>query len=119
VIAAPSQKASPGRRAGLAATKRDDLRLAAARCRRHVRANWSLTDLRETRCRQCTGPASLVLVIDSKEYDGGTQKRWRPTNDPQPAAAQQPTGLLVGRWGASRIFACLTCPDTPFMLDQQ
>ncbi|WP_344510933.1 hypothetical protein [Dactylosporangium maewongense] len=82
-------------------------------------ANWSLTDLRDTRCRQCTGPTSLVLVIDSKEYDGGTQKRWQPAKDPQPTAAQQPTGLLVGRWGALRIFACLTCPDAPFTLDQQ
>ncbi|MET7419132.1 hypothetical protein [Dactylosporangium sp. NPDC005555] len=58
-------------------------------------------------------------MIDSKEYDGGTERRWRPANDPQPAAAQEPTGVMVGRWGALRIFACLSCPDIPVVLNQQ
>lgn len=89
-------------------------------------ANWSLTDLGATPCPTCAGPTVLLLVIDSKEYDGGTRDRWRPIEerhpdraDPDRFESQEPTGVQVGRWGALRIFACLRCPDTPFLLNQQ
>ncbi len=42
-------------------------------------------------------PTSLVLVIDSKEYDGGTQQRWRPANDPsRPRRSNRPACSLAG-----------------------
>jgi hypothetical protein len=82
-------------------------------------ANWSLTDLLDTPCPRCGGPTTLLLVIASSEYDGGTRERWQPADDPTPDKAGSPTGVTVGRWGSLRIFACLTCPDTPYTLDLQ
>ncbi|MFF4877973.1 hypothetical protein [Micromonospora sp. NPDC000668] len=81
-------------------------------------ANWSLTDLGPTPCPRCAGPTTLTLVIDSSER--GTE-RWQPTRaDGEPDDdSYEPTGVVVGRHGALRIFACLTCPDVPFLLDQQ
>ena len=82
-------------------------------------ADWSLTDLGETPCPRCCRPTQLLLVIDSSEYDGGTARRWRPSEDPQPEDAREPTGVRVGRWGSLLVFICLTCEDTPFLLIQQ
>lgn len=91
-------------------------------------AAWNLTDLLPTPCPNCAGPTSLLLVIDSSEYDGGTRRRWLPVEerpadgaepDPDPDTTREPTGVTVGRYGALRVFACLRCPDTPFRLDQQ
>ncbi|GAA2624758.1 hypothetical protein GCM10010399_65190 [Dactylosporangium fulvum] len=82
-------------------------------------ADWSLTDLGETPCPRCAGPTDLLLVVDSKEYDGGTPDRWRLADDPDPDEAREPTGVVVGRHGALRVFVCLRCPDTPSLLDQQ
>ncbi|MCX4389584.1 hypothetical protein OG777_22005 [Micromonospora peucetia] len=81
-------------------------------------ARWSVTDLLPTPCPRCSGPTTLALVIDSSERGA---ERWRPTRaggepDDDP---DEPTGVVVGRYGALRIFVCLTCPDTPFLLDQQ
>ncbi|MEE6258455.1 hypothetical protein [Plantactinospora sonchi] len=86
---------------------------------------WNLTDLLPTPCPDCAGPTSLLLVIASSEYDGGTRWRWLPVEE-RPADGgspdldvQEPTGITVGRSGSLRIFACLRCPGTPFRLDQQ
>ncbi|MEU4780168.1 hypothetical protein [Micromonospora sp. NPDC023633] len=81
-------------------------------------ANWSLTDLRPTPCPRCAGPTTLALVVDSSERGTG---RWQPTRaDGEPDDdPYEPTGVVVGRYGALRIFVCLSCPDVPFLLDQQ
>ncbi|AGZ43044.1 hypothetical protein [Actinoplanes friuliensis] len=82
-------------------------------------ADWSLTGLGETPCPVCAEPADLLLVIDSEEFDSTSRERWRPADDPDPESSAQPTGVVVGRWGALRIFACLRCPGTPYVVDQQ
>ncbi|MFG3418389.1 hypothetical protein ACIBTZ_08045 [Micromonospora sp. NPDC049460] len=82
-------------------------------------ARWSLTDLSPTPCPRCAGPTTLALVIDSSEHGAD---RWRPTRAdgaPDDDDPYEPTGVVVGRYGALRIFVCLTCPDVPFLLDQQ
>ncbi|MEU7995630.1 hypothetical protein AB0B83_09855 [Micromonospora sp. NPDC049060] len=81
-------------------------------------ADWSLTDLRPTPCPRCAGPTTLALVVASSERGTG---RWQPTRpDGEPDHdPYEPTGVVVGRHGALRIFVCLSCPDTPFLLDQQ
>jgi hypothetical protein len=86
-------------------------------------AKWQLSDLLPTPCRVCAGPTRLMLVIDSGE--GTEDARWRPVEeagvDPGSLGydADEPTGVVVGRWGALRVFMCPTCPGAPFRLDQQ
>ncbi|MET8834579.1 hypothetical protein ABZV78_11770 [Micromonospora sp. NPDC004540] len=59
---------------------------------------WTLTDPTPTPCPSCAGPTRLVLTIDS---------------------TRETTGVVVGRYGALRVFACLACPGTPVVLNQQ
>jgi hypothetical protein len=80
--------------------------------------DWSVTDVLDTACHRCGGPTALLLVIDSSERDPH-DRRWQPADDPNPDEAVEPTGVVVGRYGALRTFACSRCPDTPFHLDQQ
>ncbi|MEV4510090.1 hypothetical protein AB0K00_14135 [Dactylosporangium sp. NPDC049525] len=82
-------------------------------------ASWHVTDLQATPCPQCAAPTNLLFVIDSKEYDSATREYWQPLDDPDPDDAQEPTGVIVGRYSALRIFACLTCPGTPIVTDLQ
>ncbi|MEV6527281.1 hypothetical protein AB0M43_35660 [Longispora sp. NPDC051575] len=89
-------------------------------------AAWTTTDPVPTPCPRCSGPTGLLLVIASAEYDGGTRDRWRPVEErhidwahPDRLTLQEPTGVQVGRWGSLRLFACLTCPDTPLVLNLQ
>jgi hypothetical protein len=89
-------------------------------------AAWNLTDLLPTPCPSCAGPTTLLLVIDSTEYDGGTRERWRPIEEqhigwdhPKRSSFQEPTGITVGRSASLRVFACLRCPGVPFRLDLQ
>ncbi|WP_433387582.1 hypothetical protein [Micromonospora sp. KLBMP9576] len=77
-------------------------------------ANWSLTDPRPTPCPRCAGPTTLTLVVDSWERGAA---RWQPP--PSDGDPDEATGVVVGRHGALRVFACLSCPDVPFLLDQQ
>ncbi|NBE82281.1 hypothetical protein [Micromonospora rubida] len=81
-------------------------------------AKWSLTDLRPTPCPRCAGPTTLTLVIDSSERGAA---RWQPTRADGDSYddSYEPTGVVVGRHGALRVFVCLSCPDAPFLLDQQ
>ncbi len=88
--------------------------------------NWHATGPRPTACPRCAGPAELLLVIDSLEFDGGGRERWQPIeerhvgwDDPGRLVSQNPTGVVVGRAGALRIFACPTCPGTPLVADLQ
>jgi hypothetical protein len=82
-------------------------------------ATWHVTDLQDTPCPQCAAPAQLLFVIDSREYDSATGEYWQPLDDPDPHNADEPTGVIVGRYAALRIFACLTCPGTPIVTDLQ
>jgi hypothetical protein len=59
---------------------------------------WTVTDSAPTPCPTCGGPTRLVLTVDS---------------------TPETTGVVVGRHGALRILACVTCPDTPVVLNQQ
>ncbi|MEU6075630.1 hypothetical protein [Micromonospora sp. NPDC047074] len=81
-------------------------------------ARWSLTDVLPTPCPRCAGPTTLALVIDSSERGSA---RWQPRRaDGEPDDdSYEPTEVIVGRYGALRIFVCLSCPDAPFLLDQQ
>jgi hypothetical protein len=80
-------------------------------------ASWNVTDLQDTPCPQCASPARLLFVADSSEYDGASEEHWKPLDDPDPDQAWEPTGVVVGRYGALRIFACATCPGTPFVIE--
>ncbi|MGY0235094.1 hypothetical protein [Longispora urticae] len=89
-------------------------------------AAWTTTDPVPTPCPRCAGPTSLLLVIASAEYDGGTRDRWRPVEEghvdwahPDRLDLQEPTGVQVGRWGSLRLFVCLSCPDAPVHLNPQ
>jgi hypothetical protein len=73
-------------------------------------AAWYTTDLLPTPCPECAGPTRLLLTADSSERGGGP--RW----DTGPA---EPTGIVVGRGGAVRIFACPACPGLPYHVDVQ
>ncbi|MGI5240061.1 hypothetical protein [Dactylosporangium sp. CA-139066] len=81
-------------------------------------ATWNVTDLLPTPCPACGGPTRLLLTADSCEYDGSDETgRWFPADGfEQP---QEPTGVLLGRYGAMRLFACDRCPGTPFHIDVQ
>jgi hypothetical protein len=80
-------------------------------------APWNVTDLLPTPCPACGTPAPLLLVAASSEYSGDDREHWQPSDDPDPDP--EPTGISVGRAGSLRIFACLTCPGTPFTVDVQ
>ncbi|MCP2324302.1 hypothetical protein HDA40_002809 [Hamadaea flava] len=89
-------------------------------------ARWNLTDLLPTPCPECQGPTTLLLVIDSSEFDGGTYDRWRPVEEqhitwehPDRLTVQEPTGVMVGRYGSLRVFVCPACPGAPFLVDMQ
>ena len=89
-------------------------------------AAWNVTDLLPTPCPSCAGPTTLLLVIASAEYDGGTRERWRPIEEldidwshPDRSTFQEPTGVTVGRWASLRVFVCLHCTGVPFRLDLQ
>jgi hypothetical protein len=89
-------------------------------------AAWNVTDVLPTPCPQCAGATTLLLVIASAEYDGGTRQRWRPVEErhvdwdhPDRFVSQRPTGITVGRWASLRVLACFRCPGVPFRLDLQ
>jgi hypothetical protein len=82
-------------------------------------AAWNVTDLLDTPCPRCANPTRLLFVAASSEYYGDTQQYWQPLDDPDPDRAHEPTGVVVGRYGALRIFACPTCPGTPFVTNIQ
>ncbi|NUO57110.1 MAG: hypothetical protein HOV78_10625 [Hamadaea sp.] len=89
-------------------------------------ATWNVTDLLPTPCPECDGPTNLLLTIASSEFDGDSYERWRPVEErhitwehPDRLTIQEPTGVIVGRYGSLRIFVCPTCPGTPFHLDLQ
>ncbi|WP_144120048.1 hypothetical protein [Catellatospora sichuanensis] len=88
-------------------------------------ARWDVSELKPMVCDGCADPMELVLTIASRESAGGV---WRTVEEahlvPSPAdpawtAADEPTGVTVGRRADLRIFACLSCPGTPYLLDIQ
>jgi hypothetical protein len=88
--------------------------------------DWSTTSPRPVDCPTCGRGMNLLLQIDSTEWDGGTDPRWQPVEDrhlrpgtPEERPAREPTGIVVGCWGALRVFVCQTCPDAPWQLDLQ
>jgi hypothetical protein len=84
---------------------------------------WHLTDQAEVTCGQCTARMDLLLTIDSSEWEGPPETRWRPVEEPplslETVTQNEPTGVIVGRYGALRIFLCLRCVDAPVRLNIQ
>ena len=87
--------------------------------------NWEITDLIPMDCPGCQRRMDLLLTIDSSESDGGI---WRTVEestlrpqwaDPAWEAVNEPTGVVVGRHGKLRVFACHACPGTPIRLNIQ
>ncbi|GAA3234245.1 hypothetical protein ACFO1B_23790 [Dactylosporangium siamense] len=72
---------------------------------------WPTTGFRPTPCSTCAGRTRLALVIATSECGGG----WS-SGDREP---DEPTGVLIGHYGAMRIFVCVRCPGTPFIEDIQ
>ncbi|WP_432969315.1 hypothetical protein [Dactylosporangium sp. CA-233914] len=80
-------------------------------------ATWNVTDLLPTPCPTCGGPTTLLFTADSCEHDAADDGRWfPPAGFEQP---QEPTGVLLGRYGAMRLFACHHCPGMPLHIDIQ
>ncbi|MBW5254626.1 hypothetical protein JGS39_37680 [Streptomyces sp. P01-B04] len=77
-------------------------------------ASWHATDPYPMDCLACTTPMSLLLTIDSSEWDGGSGS-WRPLEDrAQPThRSATPTQVVVGRWGELNVFACPSDAEHP------
>lgn len=88
-------------------------------------ASWEVTDLIAIDCPSCRSRMDLLLVASPGEQEWDA---WRPMEEahlrqsrtgPAWTAANEPTGVRVGRNGSLRIFVCLTCPGTPHRLHAQ
>ncbi|MFE9861132.1 hypothetical protein [Streptomyces sp. NPDC005780] len=77
-------------------------------------ASWHATDPHPMDCLACTTPMSLLLTIDSSEWDGGSGS-WMPLEDrAQPTHRHvSPTQVTVGRWGELNVFACPNDAEHP------
>ncbi|WP_155370238.1 hypothetical protein [Catellatospora vulcania] len=88
-------------------------------------ANWGSTDRQPMTCEGCSREMTLVLSMTSSESFGGTWRTEQEADlepswtDPRWRDADRPTGVSVGWDDALRIFACLSCPGTPFRLNAQ
>lgn len=83
-------------------------------------ASWHLTGPQPVNC-VCGQSMTLLLTIDSKEWDGGTRS-WVPLEDQanmDKRNANTPTQVAVGRWGALRVFACPADATHPHRLSLQ
>jgi hypothetical protein len=86
-------------------------------------ASWHSTDLLDLSCPDCGGPVTLLLKVDSNEWDGGSE-RWRPVEDwgiadEELEVAYAPTKVEVARAGELRIFCCLSDVHHRVVLDTQ
>lgn len=89
-------------------------------------ARWGVTDAVPMPCPRCARPMPVLLTMDTFEYDDDAFARWRPVEEQHVtvdhadrARSQEPTGVRMGRGGSLRVFACLSCPDTPHRVDIQ
>lgn len=67
-------------------------------------ANWSLTDPVPMACEDCGTAMTLLLTVDSSEWQGADSS-WRPKEDPV-GAWPMPTGVTIGRGDALYVFRC-------------
>ncbi|MEV0568237.1 hypothetical protein [Dactylosporangium sp. NPDC050588] len=65
-------------------------------------------------CSTCGGRMKLALVIATSEAGEGGNWQRPGRGDPD-----EPTGVLIGRYGSLRIFVCTRCPGTPSIEDIQ
>ncbi|GAB4054397.1 hypothetical protein [Catellatospora paridis] len=88
-------------------------------------ANWGSTDRLPMTCEGCSREMTLLLSMTSAESFGGTWRTEQESHlepswtDPRWRDADRPTGVSVGWDDALRVFACLSCPGTPFRLNSQ
>ncbi|MFB4283851.1 hypothetical protein ACBJ59_51730 [Nonomuraea sp. MTCD27] len=75
--------------------------------------SWHLTDMYELPCEVCGTETEPLLQLDSSEWDGGSEPRWRPLEDrhlrsatPECWEALEPTTLQLGRYASLYIFVC-------------
>ncbi|MBC2907012.1 hypothetical protein [Streptomyces cupreus] len=86
-------------------------------------ASWHSTDLLDLSCPDCDGPVTLLLKVDSNEWDSGS-RRWRPVEDrdledEELQVAYAPTRVEVARAGELRIFCCRSNVHHRVVLDTQ
>lgn len=78
-------------------------------------ASWHVTDPYPMDCPSCGQAMTLLLTVDSSEWDGGTY-RWIPVEDGASAREREegsPTNVTVGRWGELNVFGCPVDPAHP------
>ncbi|GGL22637.1 hypothetical protein [Planomonospora parontospora] len=75
--------------------------------------SWHLTDMYPLPCTVCGTETEPLLKLDSSEWDGGSEPRWRPWEErhlewgtPECEETVEPTTLALGRSGALTIFLC-------------
>lgn len=89
-------------------------------------ASWAVTDQLPMPCDNCGLETTLLLTMDSSEWDGGSASRWAPieerhllTDTDERLARQSPVDVMLGRDGALRVFVCTMCSDHPIRLNTQ
>ncbi|MEV6259338.1 hypothetical protein AB0M42_01005 [Streptomyces sp. NPDC051784] len=77
-------------------------------CRVGGYPSWHTTDPHPMGCEACAAPMTLLLTVDSSEWDGA-HGSWMPTEEwsvPGRLRDRCPTKLTVGRDGVLNLFAC-------------
>jgi len=80
---------------------------------------WSVTGRCLIDCDRCATAMDLLLTIDTTEHGAGRWESVGVHDGRDEEARREPTGIVVGRWGALQIFICTRCPDHPIRLNLQ
>jgi hypothetical protein len=80
--------------------------------------SWHVTDMYELPCHVCGTETEPLLKLDSTEWDGGSESRWRPLEErhlergtPECQETHEPTTLDLGRHAALTVFLCPQSAD--------
>ncbi|GAA3443909.1 hypothetical protein [Planomonospora venezuelensis] len=75
--------------------------------------SWHLTDMYPLPCTVCGTETEPLLKLDSSEWGGGSEPRWRPLEEhhlawgtPECEETREPTTMTLGRYGALTVFLC-------------
>ncbi|WP_203977983.1 hypothetical protein [Planotetraspora silvatica] len=83
---------------------------------------WHLTDMYELPCTTCGTETEPLLQLDTTEWDGGSGPRWQPLEDRDHAPVDwedEPTSLVLGRWGRLTVFLCPVSAEHGFRMAMQ
>ncbi|GAB1819159.1 hypothetical protein [Herbidospora sp. RD11066] len=88
--------------------------------------SWHLTDMYALPCGVCGTETEPLLKVDSSEWDGGSDPRWRPMEErhlergsTEYKESVRPTTLRLGRYAALTIFLCPRSADHGFRMTIQ